>query len=76
MLCFVQIIIIMPIGLLQMCERRLQVRGVLGSVEIKSVNFHLFPFDSDLMSMEVEHTFRVRIQLIYFYLVVIEVEMI
>lgn len=43
-----------------LCEKRLEDRGVLGCFRnnIQELPLHLFPFDNDLMSMEIGSTFK------------------
>ncbi|KAK3911950.1 Vacuolar protein sorting-associated protein 33A [Frankliniella fusca] len=43
-----------------LCKKRLEDRGVLGNFEgnLKELPWHLYPFDSDLVSMEIPITFK------------------
>lgn len=40
------------------CQNHLKHRGILGSVMIQEFKCHFFPFDSDLISMEIPEVFR------------------
>lgn len=42
-----------------LCEKRLKNKGVFGNFSIEEFTCELFPFDNDLMSMEVESAFKV-----------------
>lgn len=42
-----------------LCEKRLQNKGVYGNFTIEEFTCELFPFENDLMSMEIENAFKV-----------------
>lgn len=41
-----------------LCEEALKHQGVLGNILIEEFNCQLFPFDSDVVSMEIPEVFR------------------
>lgn len=42
----------------QLCEKHLTIRGVLSSITIQEFPCDIFPFDSDVMSLELQNDFR------------------
>lgn len=42
-----------------LCEKRLKNKGVFGNFSVEEFTCELFPFDNDLMSMEIQYAFKV-----------------
>lgn len=42
----------------ELCEKHLQNRGVLLNLTIQEFKCDIYPFDSDVMSMELQNDFR------------------